>query len=182
MSEARARFVMQRMRELVTVDQEAGCLIARGRRIFLLRDRTLQQLVTIGSDMFGPAVWGALYEAGLRSGRIFGQRVIDQIGPDPGLVMAEILGSLAGSGWGVFRVIYFEPRHRIVIRVLNSVFAEPGRGYTQRHFPLGHLAGVFEVLFKRPYRGEEALCIGKNDPFCEFVYYPEEGEKAAQYQ
>ncbi len=84
----------------------------------------------------------------------------------------KIIDVVSRVGWGSFKPISME-KDRIVIRVHHSYGEEFGNvGRDVCYIWQGGIAGAANAAFGWKVRGKETKCVGRGDPYCEFVAEP----------
>jgi predicted hydrocarbon binding protein len=111
----------------------------------------------------------------LESSRAAAKNIVDSIGKEAKTDVKRSLNAyterFAQVGFGRVEVCELElEKARIRLRVRNNIFAEiRDEESTYCSYIAGLVSGIYEGLLHKVPRVKEVRCIGKGDPYCEFL-------------
>jgi predicted hydrocarbon binding protein len=142
-----------------------------GERCLLIYEKGLESVFKALSRIFKAGIEVLLEESSRESGK----QLVDSLGKEAKTNIKSLMGGLtkrfAQVGFGRVEVSELEPeRARMRVRVWNNIFAEMRyKESTYCTYVGGLLSGVYEGFLHACPKVEETKCIGRGDPYCEFL-------------
>jgi predicted hydrocarbon binding protein len=149
-------------------------------RCLLVYEKGLESVFKGLSEIFKAGIEVLLLESSRASSR----HIVDLAGKEAKKNIKHSLSvyakRLAQVGFGRLEVVELKPEEsRMRVRVWNNFFAEiRDDESTYCSYMAGLISGVYEGLLDLSPKVKEVKCIGKGDPYCEFLLTLKSGLKS----
>ena len=145
-----------------------------GERCFIVYKTGAESIFKSLLQIFNSGIELLLRESSLASSKNIARLIEKRAKTDVKVLLSEYSKRFAQIGLGRLEVCEFEPeKARVRVRVWNNLFAEMRHGEsTYCGYVAGLVSSIYEGVFQKASKVKEVKCIGKRDPYCEFLLTP----------
>ncbi len=159
-----------------TFDEESGVIIdkATGERCLIFAKPILEHIFLRLNEVFQSGAQVIIAEGFRATGKWYASQIPENAKTDLVGFLNSAIQRYKEGGLGRIEIVEFNPeKPELTFRIHNNLFAEIYQGDATYCYAVeAYVSGIFEQLIGVIPAVEKTKCLGKGDPYCEWILKP----------